>query len=139
MKFYVWNAMIIVCELVTWSNIRNSYFVLMYCVIILYCLKFELALFMFHTHRKTKFQSFPERISISAHLRILVEVLWTTKCDVCLSVLFVAPLKKNVHTANNIGLIADFIESTYCIQNVVVVGYVAKILVIVTFIQYYKF
>jgi len=56
--------------------------------------------------------------------------------------LFVAALKKNPHTANNIGLIADFIESTYCIQKVVVVvvvGYVAEILVIVIFILYYKF
>jgi hypothetical protein len=46
--------------------------------------------------------------------------------------LFVVALKKNAHTANNIGLIADFIESTYCIVKVVVVvvvvvvvGYVA--------------
>lgn len=57
--------------------------------------------------------------------------------------LFVAALKKNPHTANNIGLIADFIESTYSSQKVVVgdvvVGYVAEILVIVIFILYYKF
>jgi hypothetical protein len=51
--------------------------------------------------------------------------------------LFVAALKKNAHTANNIGLIADFTESTYCIQKVVVVGFVAEILVIV--LLYYKF
>jgi len=45
--------------------------------------------YMFHTHRKTKFQSFPERVFITAHLRIVVEVLWITKCDVCLSILIV--------------------------------------------------
>jgi hypothetical protein len=55
--------------------------------------------------------------------------------------LFVAALKKNALIANNIGLIAHFIESTCCIQNVVVVvvGYVAENLVIVIFICYYKF
>jgi hypothetical protein len=50
--------------------------------------------------------------------------------------LFVAALKKNALTANNIGLIADFIESTCCIQNVVVV---AENLVVIIFILYYKF
>jgi len=55
--------------------------------------------------------------------------------------LFGAALKKNPHTANNIGLIADFIESTYYIQKVVVdvVGYVPEILIIVVFILRYKF
>ena len=129
---------------VNWSlgNIRNSYFVLMYCVIILYCSKFELAMFICFIHTNTKFQSFPERVFISAHLRIEVEVLWTTKRDVCLSVLFVVALKKSAHTANNIGLVAYFIGSTYCIQKVVVVvvvvGHVAKILIVI-FILYYKF
>jgi hypothetical protein len=53
--------------------------------------------------------------------------------------LFVDALKKNAHTANNIGLTADFTESTCCIQKVVVVGYVAEIIVIVIFLLYYKF
>jgi hypothetical protein len=40
---------------------------------------------MFDIQRKTKSRSFPERVFISANISV-VDVVWTTNCDMCLSV-----------------------------------------------------
>jgi hypothetical protein len=65
-KFYDWIAMFIVCELVTWSNIKNSYIVLRYCVMILYSSEFELVMFICLIHKER--QHFKVSLKELAHL-----------------------------------------------------------------------